>query len=147
MYFLTFFIHPAFSTLVLYNKAFESKEAKWIQDNWSIFEKSSAYKNCHRAVSDMTKKLYSLLLILIPKKKVHAFQKFLPVLVTIVAINYEEMLKKDLASKYFLGVSVVVIRTNPLQWLIMCCQVYFLSLLSFTHESTKTEEHFREIDN
>ena len=32
---------------VSYDKAFETKEAKWIQDNWIIFEKSSAEKNCH----------------------------------------------------------------------------------------------------
>ena len=35
------------------------------------------------------------------------------VLVTIVAINYDEMLKKDFVSKYFLDMNVVVIRTNP----------------------------------
>ena len=61
----------------------------------------------------MMKKLYSLLLILIPIKTVHAFQKVMSVMITFVAINYEEMLKKDFASKYFLEVSVVVIRTNP----------------------------------
>ena len=61
----------------------------------------------------MMKKLYSLLLILTPIKKVHAFQKFMSVLITFVAINYEEILKKDFASKYFLEVNVVVIRTNP----------------------------------
>ena len=33
-------------------------------------------------------------------------------LITFVAINYEEMLNKDFASKYFFEVSVVVIRTN-----------------------------------
>ena len=60
----------------------------------------------------MMKKLYSLLLILTPFKKVHAFQKFMSVLITFVAINYEEMLKKDFASKYFLEVNVVVIRAN-----------------------------------
>ena len=60
----------------------------------------------------MMKKLYSLLLILTPIKKVHAFQKFMSVLITFVVINYEEMLKKDLTSKYFLEVNVVVIR-NP----------------------------------
>ena len=65
------------------------------------------------AFSDMMKKLYSLLLILTPIKKVHAFQKFMSVLITFVVINYEEMLKKDLTSKYFLEVNVVVIRTNP----------------------------------
>ena len=59
----------------------------------------------------MMKKLYFLLLILTPIKKVHAFQKFVSVLI-FVAINYEEMLKKDFASKYFLEVNVVVIRTN-----------------------------------
>ena len=61
------------------------------------------------------KNLYSLLLILTPIKKVHAFQKFMSVLITFVAINYEEIVKKDLTSKYFLEVNVVVIRTNPLQ--------------------------------
>ena len=35
------------------------------------------------------------------------------VMITLVAINYEEMLKKDFTSKYFLEVNVVVIRTNP----------------------------------
>ena len=65
------------------------------------------------AVCDMMKKLYSLLLILTPIKKVHAFQKFMSVLITFVAINYEEILKKDFALKYFLEASVVVIRTNP----------------------------------
>ena len=33
------------------------------------------------------------------------------VLITFVAINYEEMLTKDFASKYFIEVNVVVIRT------------------------------------
>ena len=33
-------------------------------------------------------------------------------LITFVAINYEEMLNEDFASKYFFEVSVVVIRTN-----------------------------------
>ena len=61
----------------------------------------------------MMKMLYSLLLILIPIKKVHAFQKFMSLLITTVAINYEEMLKKYFASKYFLEVNVVIIRTNP----------------------------------
>ena len=64
------------------------------------------------AVSDMMKKLYSLLLILTPIKKVHTSQKFSSVLITFVGINYEEMLKKDFASKCFLEVNVVVIRTN-----------------------------------
>ena len=48
-------------------------------------------------------------------KKVHIFQRFMSVLITFVAINYEGMLQKDFASKYFLEVNVVVIRTNPLQ--------------------------------
>ena len=66
------------------------------------------------SVFDMMKKLYSLLLILTPIKKVlHAFQKFVSVLIIFVAMNYEEMLKKDFVSKYFLKVNVVVIRTNP----------------------------------
>ena len=53
------------------------------------------------------KKLYLLLLILTPIKKVHAFHKFVLVLVAFVAINYEEMLKNDFASKYILEVKVV----------------------------------------
>ena len=61
------------------------------------------------AVYDMMKKLYSLLLILISIKNVHAFWKFMPVLITLVAINNEEMLLKDFASKYFLEVKAVVI--------------------------------------
>ena len=116
LYKYKYLIRPASFTLVLYDNLFESKEAKWVQDNWTIFEKSNAQKNCHAAVSDMMKKLYSLFLILTPIEKVHAFQKFMSVLITFVAINYEEKLKKDFVSKYFLEVNVVVIRTNPLQW-------------------------------
>ena len=37
-----YFIHCVFFALVRYDNVFESKQAKWIQDNWSIFEKSSA---------------------------------------------------------------------------------------------------------
>ena len=61
----------------------------------------------------MMKRLYSLLLTFTPIKKVNAFQKFTSMLITFVVINYKEMLKKDFASKYFLEVNVVVIRTNP----------------------------------
>ena len=78
----------------------------------------------------MMKKLSSLLLLLTLIEKVHAFQKFMTVLITFVAINYEEMVTKDFASKYFLKVNVVVIRT-PL--------VYFLSLPSFTYGNAETE--------
>ena len=35
------------------------------------------------------------------------------VLITFVAINYEEMLKKDFTSKYFLEVNVVVNKNKP----------------------------------
>ena len=63
----------------------------------------------------MMKNSYFLLLILTPIKKVHAFQKFVSVLITFAAINYEEMPKKDFALKYFLEINVVVIRTTPLQ--------------------------------
>ena len=52
------FIHLAYFRLVRYNKVFESKDAMRIQDNWNIFEKRSAEKNCHSLVSDMMKKLY-----------------------------------------------------------------------------------------
>ena len=69
------------------------------------------------AVSDMMKKFY-FMFTLTPIKKVHAFQKFMFVLITFVAIN-NEMLKKDFASKYFLEVKAVEIRTKPL--LIICC--------------------------
>ena len=65
------------------------------------------------AVSDTMKKLHSLLIILTPIKNAHVFQKFISVFIAFVAINYEEMLKKDFASKYFLEVNVVVIITNP----------------------------------
>ena len=64
------------------------------------------------AVSDMMNYLYSLLLILIPMKKVHAFQKFTLVPITFVAINNKEILQKDFALKYFLEVRAVAIRTN-----------------------------------
>ena len=75
----------------------------------------------------MMKKLHFLLLILAPIKKVHAFQKFMSVLITFVATNCEEMLKKDFVSKYFLDVNVVV--NKPLQLLIICYQVYFRELV------------------
>ena len=81
----------------------------------------------------MMKKLYSLLVMLTPIKRVHAFQKFMSVLITFVAINYEEMLKKDFASKYFLEVNVVVITTN----------ILFLELVIDYPESVETEEHKR----
>ena len=87
------------------------------------------------AVSDMMKKLHSLLLILTPIKKVDAFQKFMSVLITIVAINYAEMLKKDFASKYFLEVNVVVISTKPPS------MIYpMLCLLLFTHQIAETRK-------
>ena len=66
------------------------------------------------AVYDMMRKLYSLLFILIPIKKIHVFQKFMWVSRASIAINNEEMLRKDFASKYFLEVKAVVIRTKPL---------------------------------
>ena len=53
------------------------------------------------AIYEMMKKLYSLFLILAPIKNVHAFQIFMSVSITFVAINHEEMLKKDLASNIF----------------------------------------------
>ena len=77
----------------------------------------------------MMRKLYSLLLILTPIIKVHAFQKFLSVLITFVAINYEEMLKKDFASKYFLEVNVVVIRTNHTSMINSMLPSLFLELV------------------
>ena len=62
----------------------------------------------------MMKKLSSLLLILTPIIKVHAFQKFMSVPITFVVTNHEETLKRDFASKYFLEVNAAVIRTNHL---------------------------------
>ena len=59
------------------------------------------------------KKLHPLLLILTPIKKVHFVQKFVSVLITFVATNNKESLKKDFASKYFLEVKAVAIRTKP----------------------------------
>ena len=116
------------SVLVRYDKVFESKEALWIQDNCSIFEKSSADKDSHSSVSDMMKNLYSLLLILTPIKKVHA--KEVKCGRRILPRNTSGGLKEQ----------------TFLQWLIICCRVYFLSF-SFTHESAEIEEHFREIHN
>ena len=51
------------------------------------------------------------------------------VLVTFVAINYEEMLKKDFASKYFLEVNVVVIRADPLSMITHMLPSLFLELV------------------
>ena len=53
------------------------------------------------------------------------------VLITFVAINYEEMLKKDFASKYFLEVNVVVIRTNPPSMINHMLPSLFLELVIF----------------
>ena len=47
-------------------------------------------------------------------KKVHAFQKFMSVSITFVAINNEEILMKQFAWKYFLVVKAVGIRTKSL---------------------------------
>ena len=58
-------------------------------------------KNCHIDVSDM-KKLHPLLLILTPIKKVHFVQKFMSVLITFVAINNEESLRRILPRNTFL---------------------------------------------
>ena len=69
------------------------------------------------------------------------------VLITFVAINYEEMLKKDFASKYFLEVNVVVIRTNPHSMNNRMLPSLFLELVIISHESADTEEHFRETHN
>ena len=46
-------------------------------------------------------------------QKSSCLSEIMSVLITFVAINYEEMLKKDFTSKYFLEVNVVVIRTKP----------------------------------
>ena len=110
------------------NQTIESKEAMWIQDNCSIFEKSSADKNSHSSVSDRMKNLYSLLLILTLIKKVY--------------VEKVQCGWRIFPGNTFLRSS----EQTPLQWLIICCGVYFLSF-SFMHESTETEEHFWEIHN
>ena len=61
----------------------------------------------------MMEKLYPLFLILSPIIKVLAFQIFISVSITFVAINHEEMLKKDLASnRTFFEVNAVAMRTK-----------------------------------
>ena len=57
------------------------------------------------AVSDMTD--------ITPIKKIHAFEKFIPSII-FVAINNEEMLKKDFALEYFLEVKAVGTRIKLL---------------------------------
>ena len=71
-----------------------------------VYSRQAVQRKTDTAICDMMKKLYSLLLILALINKVHAFQKFMSVLITFAAINYEEMLKKDFALKYFLEVNV-----------------------------------------
>ena len=51
------------------------------------------------------------------------------VLTTFVAINYEEMRKKYFASKYFLEVTVAVIRINPLSMINHMLPSLFLELV------------------
>ena len=72
-------------------------------------------------VSDV-KRLDSLLLRVAPIIKVHVFWKFMSLLITFVAINNEETLKKDFASKYFFEVKTVAIRTKtPLKFISWTC--------------------------
>ena len=86
----------------------------------------------------MMKKLYSLFLILTPIKKVHAFQTFMPVSVTFVAINDDQIMKKGFCLEIFSwGKGSVSKNKPPRQWLIICCRVYFLSLSSFIHKVLK----------
>ena len=61
--------------------------------------RKAVHRKTHTAASDMMKKLYSLLLILTSIRKVHAFQKFMSVLLKFVVINCEKKLKKDFVSK------------------------------------------------
>ena len=58
----------------------------------------------------------------------------------------EEMLMKDLVSKYFLEIKAVIIATKPSS-MMNHLRVYFLSMSSFTHESAETEEYFGQIHN
>ena len=71
------------------------------------------------------------------------------VLITFVAINSEEMLKKDFASKYFLEVNVVVIRTPPSPSMInpMLPSLFLEVVYHLPMKSAEIEEHFREIHN
>ena len=68
-----YFIHLASFTLVRYGKVFESKEAKWIQVT-RVSSRKAVQRKIHKAVSDMMKKLYSILLILTPIKKFMPFK-------------------------------------------------------------------------
>ena len=60
----------------------------------------------------MMKKLF-LIANIDTLQKSSCLSEIMSVLITFVAINYEDMLKKDFTSKYFLEVNVVVIRTKP----------------------------------
>ena len=60
----------------------------------------------------MMKKLF-LIAYIGTLQKSSCLSEIMSVLITFVAINYEDMLKKDFTSKYFLEVNVVVIRTKP----------------------------------
>ena len=60
----------------------------------------------------MMKKLF-LIAYIDTLQKSSCLSEIMSVLITFVAINYEDMLKKDFTSKYFLEVNVVVIRTKP----------------------------------
>ena len=60
------------------------------------------------------------------------------VLITFVAINNEEMLKEDFASKYFLEFKTVAKRTNPPPF-----QFYFLGVPPFAQEIAETEEYLQ----
>ena len=60
----------------------------------------------------MMKKLF-LIAYIDTLQKSSCLSEIMSLLITFVAINYEEMLKKDFTSKYFLEVNVVVIRTKP----------------------------------
>ena len=60
----------------------------------------------------MMKKLF-LIAYIDTLQKSSCLSEIVSVLITFVVINYEEMLKKDFSSKYFLEVNVVVIRAKP----------------------------------
>ena len=60
----------------------------------------------------MMKKLF-LIAYIDTLQKSSCLSEIKSVLITFAAINYEEMLRKDFTSKYFLEVNVVVIRTKP----------------------------------
>ena len=94
-----------------------------------VYSRKAVQRKTRKNEKVMTKKLYSLLLLMTPIKKVHALQKFMLVSITFVAITHEEMLKKDFVPKYFFPVKAVAIRTNPPSMINHMLPTLFLELV------------------